>query len=606
MTDMTASLTFEPVPDVALQNAIPAHLAPEQAHVPAVSSPLNPDIKAAKPKPPPREREQREKRDTLKKRESTAASGRGTTPIVPNKRKASEILHDAPSPMRYQIPDPRLSDYDTPKPVELSSHEPFPFTTPDGKVELKKPADRAENKRGYRYTQAVADPMFRHKQYYRQSDSTPFGPRMSWEDTDRALHFDNSGRYVTNEKGHRMARANVCAREGSLYYEVKIIRGLPREGPISSADGPQPRIRMGWARREAPLDAPPGYDGYSYGITDQRFDTMHRSRPAKCFTPKLSKKAKSKTSKTENIPVDVNDHVREGDIIGLEINLPSISLHQKVVSGIYNPAVDIGDGFPDQDSPPPKNDTSAEPYDIVRDRIPVPYKGNVYFETMDYVPSKFMEAYADRTLNLSNINAPGPGAQSLIKQLPNPNHVEPALRTLPHSSIRVYKNGQLVGTAFENLLAFLPPASAPSKIAGAREGFDDSMLGYFPAISSFHGGIAETNFGDQGFWMPPPHLKHFVRKQPSAHSNEDIAMHDSGATPRDMTEATEYSYYHGRALRPIGERFNEQIAEDILFDIVDEAVFFKQDGGVEGNASAGAFGDVKRSSANASLKEEVD
>ncbi|KAL1302369.1 hypothetical protein AAFC00_002772 [Neodothiora populina] len=588
-----------PEVNVTAASSMPSHLQAEQTHAPAVSSPLNPDMtKTARAKPPPREREQREKRETLKKRESTAAGGRGSTPTVPSKRKASEMLHTAPSPMRYQIPEPRLSDYEIPKPVDLTSHEPIPFLTPDGEVELKKPSDRAENKKGYRYTQAVADPYFRHKQFYRQSDAVPYGPRMSWEDTDRALHFDETGKIVTNEKGYRMARANVCAREGSLYYEVKIVRGVPADGVSNDASGPQPHIRMGWARRESPLDVHPGYDGYSYGITDLRFETMHRSRPGKFFTPK-PKKGKSKTAKTENVPIELNDNIREGDIIGMEINLPALSLHQKVVSGIYNPAVDMGDGFPEDASQPAKIDHTADPYDIIRDRIPVPYKGNVYFETMDYVPTKAMEAYADRTVNLSALQAPGPGAPSTLRQTPNPNHVEPSLRTLPHSSIRVYKNGQLVGTAFENLLAFLPPASLPSKAAGAREGFDDGMLGYFPAIASFWGGIAEVNFGEQGFWMPPPHLKYVA----STKSDGDTVMHDA-----DSTAAAPESdrYFSNRTLRPIGERFSEQIAEDIVWDIIDEVDFFMQDGGYGGKAGAGAVGGAKRSSANASLKEEVD
>lgn len=596
------SQTPDPVSEVALPAAaIPPHIPSEQAHAPAVSSPLNPDMsKVTKPKPPPREREQREKRDTLKKREAT---GRANSPVVPTKRKNSEFTHVAPSPMRYQIPEePRASDYDPPRPVELSSHEPFPLLTPDRHVELKKPSDRAENKKGYRYTQAVADPHFRHKQFYRQSDSDPYGPRMSWEDTDRTLHFDKTGKFVTNEKGYRLARANVCAREGSLYYEVRIVRGVPADGVPSDAAGPQPHVRMGWARRESALDIHPGYDGYSYGITDLRFETMHRSRPGKFFTP-TPKKGKSKSAKMENVPINLNDNIREGDVVGLEINLPSLSLHQKVVTGIYNPAVDIGDGFPDNPAQPPKLDITAEPYDIIRDRIPVPYKGNVYFETMDYVPTKPMEAYADRTVNLSTLHAPGPGANTTLKQAPNPNHQEPSLRTLPHSSIRVYKNGQLVGTAFENLLAFLPPASLPNKAAGAREGFDDGMLGYFPAIACFWGGIAEVNFGEQGFWMPPPHLKPTAPKSTPSQLSEDTVMQDAGASE---TATADQRYFASRTLRPIGECFKEQIAEDIVWDIVDEADFFMQDGGYGGKAGAGAVGGAKRSSANASLKEEVD
>lgn len=44
--------------------------------------------------------------------------------------------------MRFSIPEPRLSDYDSPKETVFASHEPLPFVTPDGEVELKKPLDQ--------------------------------------------------------------------------------------------------------------------------------------------------------------------------------------------------------------------------------------------------------------------------------------------------------------------------------------------------------------------------------------------------------------------------------------------------------------------------------
>ncbi|THW91143.1 Set1C complex protein [Aureobasidium pullulans] len=542
-----------------------------QENAPTVPSPLNPEVRG---------RSQRERKETAKKREAT----RGTTPTVPAKRKAtgsSNSRHagpqSAPSPMRYQIPPPKTSDYDPPKPPVFTSHEPTPYMTPDAKMELKKVTDQAENKRAYRYMLAVADPNFRHKQFYRQSDGLPYGARMSFEDADRSIHYDTSGSRMTNGRGWRMARANVCAREGSLYYEVRVVRGVPavhsESVTVGASQGPQPHVRMGWARREAPLDAPVGFDGYSYGVTDLRFEPMHRSRPSKFFHPRTSK-AKA------NTPIQLNDSIREGDIVGLEITLPSLSLHQKVAEGHYNPAVDLGDGFEDQ---PPRPDPSLEPHHIIRDRIPVPYKGNVYFETMDYVSTKAVETYADRTLSLTSLSTPAPGAPTSIKSQPGPHHQDPPLRTLPHSNIRVYKNGQLIGTAFENLLAFLPPASQTSKSQGAREGFDDGMLGYFPAIACFSGGIAELNFGENGFWMPPTHLK--------------------PAPPLSDTSDPDQRFYPGRSLRPISERFKEQIAEDVVWDVLDEVDFFMQDGGFGGKVGAGANA-VKKGVA--SLKEEMD
>ena len=544
-----------------------AHRLMVQENAPAVSSPLNPEVRG---------RSQRERKETAKKREAT----RGTTPTVPAKRKMNatsnnrlDPAHSAPSPMRFQIPQPKTSDFDPPKAPVFASHEPQPYKTPDGKTELYKVTDQAENKRGYRYTLAVADPNFRHKQYYRQSDGLPYRARMSFEDADRSIHYDTSGLIMTNPKGWRMARANVCAREGSFYYEVRIVRGEPQVQSGATSKGQEPHVRMGWARREAPLDAPVGFDGYSYGIRDLSTEPVHISRPTTFFRPGPPK------SKA-NVTIQVNDHIREGDVVGLEINLPALSLHQKVVEGQYNPAVDFGDGFEDH---PPRPDPSAEPHHIIRDRIPVPYKGNVYFETMDYVSTKPVEAYADRTMSLTNLSNPAPGAPTSIKAPPNYHHSDPSLRTLPHSSIRIYKNGHLVGTAFENLLAFLPPASQVSKAQGAREGLDDGMLGYYPAIACFYGGVAELNFGEKAFWFPPAHLKPAPQIPDTSDPNE--------------------RYYRGRDLRPISERYDEQIAQDVLWDVLDELDFFTQDGGFGGKVGAGANA-VKKGVA--SLKEEMD
>lgn len=546
-----------------------AHRVVMQENVPAIPSPLNPEVRG---------RSQRERKETAKKREAT----RGTTPTVPAKRKStatsnnrSASAQSAPSPMRFQIPPPKTSDYDPPKPPVFASHEPLPFTTPDGLTELKKVTDQAENKRGYRYTLAVADPNFRHKQFYRQSDGLPYAARMSFEDADKNIHYDTTGRFLTNAKGWRMARANVCAREGSLYYEVRIVRGEPKVQSEDSAapTGQQPHVRVGWARREAPLDAPIGFDGYSYGIRDTNFEAMHRSRPSKLFHPRTHKSK-------PNTPIDAHDSIREGDVVGLEITLPSLSLHHKVVEGHYNPAVDLGDGFEDH---PPRLDPSVEVHHVIRDRIPVPYKGNNYFETMDYVSTKPVEAYADRTLSLTSLSTPAPGAPTSIKSQPNPHHSDPPLRTLPHSNIRVYKNGHLIGTAFENLLSFLPPASQVSKAQGAREGFDDGMLGYYPAVCCMNGGIAELNFGEDGFWFPPPHLN------PVPHVPD--------------TSDSSQRFHRGRNLRPLAERYPEQMAEDIIWDLLDETDFFVQDGGFEGQVGASATA-IKKGVA--SLKEEMD
>ncbi|KAI7622374.1 Set1C complex protein, partial [Hortaea werneckii] len=304
------------------------------------------------------------------------------------------------------------------------------------------------------------------------------------------------------------------------------------------------------------------------------------------------------------LPLEDQD-VREGDVIGLELQLPSLNLHRKIVTGVYNPAVDIGDGFDDAPSYTHKDGTSGAANhedetvaarDIIRDRIPVPYKGNSYFEIIDHVPSKPMEIYTDRQTNLSTLSTSTPtptvkdpaGVSIALKSPPNPNHEYASLRTLPHSALRVYKNGKLIGTAFENLLAFLPPASAPSRIMGAREGFDDGFVGYFPAVACFGGGVAEVNFGDGkkgGFWCPPEHVR-------------GAMVAGAGASGGGWNP--------GRTPRPIGERYREQIAEDVVWDVIDEVDFFMQDGGEVGDGTAAEGGGAGSGGGKGSrLKQEV-
>ena len=143
-----------------------------------------------------------------------------------------------------------------------------------------------------------------------------------------------------------MARATTGAREGRYYWEAKILSGI-RADPL---DGdPRGHVRLGFARREAQLDGPVGFDAYSYGLRDVSGQKVHMSRP-KDFA---------------------NGDFVEGDVIGLEICLPSFSLHKKVAEGTYNKAVDVSDDL---------DPVAAHEYlDIIRDRVPIRFKNTLYF-----------------------------------------------------------------------------------------------------------------------------------------------------------------------------------------------------------------------------------
>ncbi|TVY42623.1 Set1 complex component [Lachnellula occidentalis] len=533
----------EATPSTAVPiSAIPPKRAPDDDHQPTVSSPLNPDFKPSRPQddaPLARERASRAKKESLKKRESkggslaSETSGRAT----PDPKASTSHKHkrkgSPPAPIRYKLPPPKSTDFEAPRgPIFIPAHT---KKTADGtEIQFQETTDHVYNKKNFHYTHCIADPAFPSSLYYRQTETEPFGPRLNFEDTSTHMFLDDGAHHITTNKGFRMAKGNVGVRSGRWYWECKITSGIPKRKHSTSnlnTESANGHVRMGWARREATLDAPVGFDAYSYGLRDAQGQKVFMSRPKDFFPP--------------------GQDIQEGDVVGLEINLPSEALHRKVVEGHYNPAVDL------EDDEAPLIETA----DIIRDRVPIRFKAHLYFEQIEYSPTKELE----ELMNPSPVIASAGGLGG-VGQEPGPTHAIPSLRTLPHSSIKIYKNGELIGTPFTDLLAFLPPASKPLAQVGARDGLDDGMLGYYPAVSVFRGGAAEVNFGPH-FWYPPPGFE----------DDDEVDMIGSDQPPPSSKS--------GRP-RAVGERYDEQIVEDIVYDIVDEVDFWLQDGGVSGKGAA--------------------
>lgn len=333
--------------------------------------------------------------------------------------------------------------------------------------------------------------------------------------------IDATGRVFIATKGFVSAKGNTCVREGKFYYEAKVVVGMPsKKGSISPEY--TPHVRIGFGRREASLEIPVGSNAYSYGLRDVEGKAMFRSRED---------------------GFQMVEGFKEGDIIGLEIFLPSLKLHRKIVEGTYNPAVDFADDG---------MNSSAEAADIVRDRFArrLP-KGQLVMEVIDYFPDNDLFTKFHQPGN-STISATDRGDAG---KPPGPTHPIVSFRTLPGSYIKVYKNGVDKGVAFKDLLVFLPPASHPDPASPyARMGKDDGMLGYFPQVSAIGGGSVEVNFGPD-FVFPPP-----------GYAEEDEI--DMIGVEKPTTSMQE--------IHPVSERYDEQIAEDIVYDLVDEVDYMMQ------------------------------
>jgi COMPASS component BRE2 len=237
--------------------------------------------------------------------------------------------------------------------------------------------------------------------------------------------------------------------------------------------------------------------------------------------------------------------------------------------------------------PPRRQPSQKDPHDpahIKRERIPIEFKGQEYFESLEYPQSKEMISlvdYSGKAANTASVpSAAASGKKSAtVKNLPergrgNKTVAEPAptrsLPTLPGSHIAFFINGECQGIAFQDLFDYLPLQITPASRKGKdkrrnREGtrehkenpFDDGCLGYYPFISLFNDARVRINPGPNFEFPPPPDI-------------DAVLVGTNTQEPKDTT------------WRPICERYPEFMAEqwaldedeegEAQVDLVDKAV----------------------------------
>lgn len=381
---------------------------------------------------------------------------------------------------------------------------------------------------------------------------------LSWLDRTSFLRLSSDGMTASTDRGFHSARTNISVREGTWYYEVRIDRGDGAQGKGKGTGGGEvanAHVRVGWGRREAIMDAPVGYDGYSYGLRDTACEKLHLSR----------RKPYGK---------DKQHHLSTGDIIGCLITLPE------------RPA-EIKKRMQDK----------SDPAFIKRARAPLHFKGQWYLESKEYKGTREMEALVDREGKLAKEaeeaarlaataadpssddkennggGAAGGGGAKVskggsgsgkTKQTTNKGKGkgkgkssdegqgqaaaetrEPT--TLAGSSISFFLNGEPIGDspAFEDLFDFAPPPLAhASSSAHAHENHggtggkkhahasepavnkdtlhDDGTLGYYPMVSVYGRGKVTVNFGPE--WARPPSSLSFTSPTSASGSSSAVQV----------------------------------------------------------------------------------
>ncbi|EIN07818.1 hypothetical protein PUNSTDRAFT_70408, partial [Punctularia strigosozonata HHB-11173 SS5] len=388
----------------------------------------------------------------------------------------------------------------------------------------------------------------------RTIESLPCSYRISWEDRSPFLKVSRSGLRLLGDKGFRSARGNAPVREGRWYFEVKIEKGGGEPG--ARAEGAH--VRLGWSRREAPLNAPVGVDGYSYAYRDKTGEKVTLSRPRPYGAP-----------------------FRSGDTVGMYIALPP----RRTPGTVRTRG---GKEVPDP----------HDPANIRRNRIPIDFKGQEYFETLEYQASKemisLMEAQSAKpSASASLPSAPSKKSGATVKNMSNARaaaasakKAQPELRPLPtlgpDSCLAFFVNGVCQGVAFRDLYDYLP-LRAPNDAAAAqrhrkkRDGgthhehapnpFDDGTLGYYPTLSLFNDARVRLNPGPD-FEYPPPDdvdavlAEHERKRQGEGEDDKSQLKMDVDADIKPSTQ---------RTWRPLCERYPEYMAEQWALDDEEEA-----------------------------------
>ena len=123
----------------ALASSIPQKRVLDEAHSPAVSSPLNPEGKlnelhAEDNSQQNRFKSARAKKDSFKKREAKGADSARATPEPKGHKDHKEPERTESSPLRYKLAPPKPSDFEQPRGPALISHH--RANTQDGEIEF--------------------------------------------------------------------------------------------------------------------------------------------------------------------------------------------------------------------------------------------------------------------------------------------------------------------------------------------------------------------------------------------------------------------------------------------------------------------------------------
>lgn len=277
-------------------------------------------------------------------------------------------------------------------------------------------------------------------------------------------------------------------------------------------------VRVGIGRKEASLEAPVGFDGYSYGLRDVDGQFMTISRRQK---------------------ICIEGGFQTGDVIGFLIELPPLEEHRKAIAEFTTEKSKLQGDQKQKKRKKKKIEHNIQDNikfnqdgNVVRDQIPIKYKNGLYYEQYEYTTTKTME----HLLNPVTVF----GEKAIIEMDDKTKNIP----IIPNSRIRIFKNG-IEKDCISDIYSFLPTnledtedinlgPNTKQQLNPNYRNTDDGSLGYYPMLSAFQYGVVQLNPGPNFDYSPPP-------------------------ITTDRQE-----------VKPLCTRYSDQVVEQLYWDLIDE------------------------------------
>ncbi|SCV05505.1 LANO_0H08966g1_1 [Lachancea nothofagi CBS 11611] len=409
---------------------------------------------------------------------------------------------------------------------------------------LIKPEDIPLNRRNFIYTPCSANVLFKTLKY--TTSEYPFDVA-GFNYMDRADDLcvsQNSNEIVGVQEplGWRTARCDACIKEGTVYWEVEVLKDGGLEVPpggslklLKDKVNSMPHVRVGISRREASLECPVGFDLYGYGIRNVSLESIHDGK-MKQTLPQCQVKA--------------------GDRLGFILHLPSMEEQIEQARSFSEFKIDALSSYAGStaDGPVKKRAKKLsrefhqdllrdQDYNnVIRDQIAIRYKNQLFLEATDYVKTTKPEYYTS-------------DKRERHESYP-----------LNDSYLKVFLNGKELGVAFDQLKPFLPPFSELK--------YNEKL--YFNHWRN----EVSTNTGPDEFGMrPEPRLKHNILRNKYVNNGRlgyfPTVSCFNGGSAKLISSVGELRHWDTLSkaipgIKTVNEVFQEQVADDIVWDIVDE------------------------------------